>query len=183
MVNVLNDCKGIRVETTIGVGGQNCSILRQRRWRAVKSKLEKLALKHEHFECLSFLKEVLQPFAEAKHCLEDDQYFTISLLVHVMKWLYDDELHLIFAKSRNCMLKAKIVGEMSHNFIAHWGDDIVFSSDLVCGALHCQVGLPAYTYWASLLDPRAKCSTLQVLAEVKDEANMGGYYRRHCGVG
>ncbi len=52
----------------------------------------------------------------------------------------------MFASVQNRPSVAELVGEMFHDFIAHWGDDIVNSSDIVCGALNWQVGLTAYTY-------------------------------------
>ncbi len=73
----------------------------------------------------------------------------------------------MFASIQNYPLVAELVGEMFHDSMAHCGNDIVYSTDIICVALNWQVGLPAYAYWAALLNPRTKWSTLQVITEVK----------------
>jgi hypothetical protein len=103
-----------------------------------------------------------------------DQYVTILPMVVVVKRLHD-ALHLMFASVQNCPVAAALVGDMFHDFMTHWGDDIMYSCNVVCGALNWQVGIPIYAYWAALLEPRMNWSTIQVLTESEEEANMGKY--------
>ncbi len=54
-----------------------------------------------------------------------------------------------------------LINVMIHDFENHWGDPIVYSPTVVCGAFNCQYGIPRYAYWAALLDPQMKVKTLR----------------------
>ena len=52
---------------------------------------------------------------------------------------------------------------MYEEFIEQWGEQLVYSAEVVRGRLSRQVGIPKFAYWAALLDPRTKWPTVTLL--------------------
>jgi hypothetical protein len=63
-------------------------VSRQQSGKATPSKLEQLELTDCHFRSLQFLDQVLSPFREAHRALEGDKYVNLSLVVLILKKLY-----------------------------------------------------------------------------------------------
>ncbi len=138
-------------------------MMRQQNWRqAQPSKLEQLCLEEQQFDTLVFMEELLAPFADAQHCLEGERYVNISLIVLIIKKLQTALVGALAASEHQQELH-RVVEEMLADFNEHWGEEILYSSQMTWISGNRQQGMPKYAYWGSLLDPRTKKLTLSLL--------------------
>lgn len=138
---------------------------RQQSGKATPSKLEQLELTDCHFRSLQFLDQVLSPFREAQRALEGDKYVNLSLVVLILKKLYQ-ALTAMLADSHDSHPELfPLISLMVDDFEQRWGNPITYSSVVTRGAFNRQEGIPPYAYWAAVLDPRTKKPTLKLLSQ------------------
>ncbi len=137
----------------------------QQSGKAMPSKLEQLELTDCHFRSLQFLDQVLSPFREAQRALEGDKYVNLSLVVLILKKLYQ-ALTAMLADSHDSHPELfPLISSMVEDFEQRWGNPITYSSVVTRGAFNRQEGIPPYAYWAAVLDPRTKKPTLKLLSQ------------------
>jgi hypothetical protein len=156
--------RGIRLRPALETMFRLEVVARQQSGKAVPSKLEQLELTDNHFHSLQFLEQVLSPFREAQRALEGDKYINISLVVLIIKKLYQAITAMLAAATDDEPELYQLLSEMVEDFEERWGDPICYSSNIVRASFNRQLGIPAYAYWAAILDPRTKKSTLKILS-------------------
>jgi hypothetical protein len=105
------------------------------------------------------MEEVLRPFYQAPECLEGQFYMNISLNVLRIKKLHETLVGAMYELAGDPEVH-NLLSIMYNDFIQSWGENIKYSSNIVCRYMKRQEGIPKYAYWAALLDPRTKKKTI-----------------------
>jgi hypothetical protein len=101
-------------------------VARQQSGKTVPSKLELLQLTNEHFRSLEYLEVFLSPFREAQCALEGDKYVNISLVVLIVKKLYQAITAMLADAEVNNPEMYDLLSAMVDVFSDCWGDPIIY---------------------------------------------------------
>jgi hypothetical protein len=128
------------------------------------TQLEKLKLTDSDFESLHNVAYVLRPLQQAQKALEGEKYVNISLLP-----LVTHEIHVQLAICEGAVDSVRqrdlyqLLCIMVDDFKSRWGDSTTYSNAVIRSSHWCQVGVPKYAFWASLLDPHTKRKVTKIL--------------------
>ena len=135
-----------------------------------KTLLEQLELSDNDFSVIKDVVHVLMPFKVAQEALEGQNYVNLSLLPIIIKKLRDS-LHTnqgaIDATEQPQFYF--MLSEMVDDFETRWGDETKYTGFTRRAHRGRITGIPKLAFWASMLDPRTKNSTLKILS-IRDKS-------------
>ena len=112
---------------------------------------------NDDFDGLLAILHVLKPLSLAQKALEGDQYENISLVplaVHHLR-IQLEECQAIADPITERDLSI-LIDKMLEDFHSRWREASYYTTTTVRAASNRKVGIPTYSYWAIVLDPRTK---------------------------
>jgi hypothetical protein len=136
--------------------------------------LENFNLSDNDFEVINNVVHVLAPFKVAQEALEGEKYVNLSLLpmiIHKLRRTIHDNLAAIDDDDQPQFYN--LLFEMIKDFEKRWGKETIYRAQTHRGDRGRITGIPKLAFWASMLDPRTKNSTMKILA-ARDRDSLWG---------
>ena len=144
--------------------------------------LEGYKLSDDDFDGLRNILHALKPIRVAQRCLEGELYVTISLLPYVIYQL-DIELEQCFGAANpdaDQQALSELLEKMLDDFRTRWGEGVNYEFTIQRGARNRKIGIPAYAFWAMVLDPRTKKYLSKVLPNGTERTRLWNDVQRCC---
>jgi hypothetical protein len=75
---------------------------------------------------------------------------------------------------------SELLEKMLQDFHSRWGEGLNYEFQTQCGARSRQLRIPAYTFWAMILDPRTKKYLSKVMPNMNDRMRLWNDMKHTC---